>query len=180
MKGQILDYSIQKNAGVITAEDGARYKFEGAEWHADMQPTRGASVDFDIENGMAVGIYRSLNSTPARVAKSASSNPSSTSGKSKIVAAIFALFLGTFGAHKFYTGAWGWGIAYIGTLILSILLFFVAIAAESVGLLTFFGFLAYVPGMVAFVEFIRYLVMSEDNFNAQVNTGNVQPFTFIW
>lgn len=112
MKGQILDYSIQKNAGVITAEDGARYKFEGAEWHADMQPTRGASVDFDIENGMAVGIYRSLNSTPARVAKSASSNPSSTSGKSKIVAAIFALFLGTFGAHKFYTGAWGWDCLY--------------------------------------------------------------------
>lgn len=180
MKGQILDYSIQKNAGVITAEDGMRYKFEGAEWHADMQPTRGASVDFDIENGMAVGIYRSLNSAPSRASKSNSPALSVSGGKSKTVAAMFALFLGVFGAHKFYTGAWGWGIAYVGFFFFFIILSLIALGAGSGGLGVFFGLLTYIPAIAAIVECIRYFVISDDDFNEKVNTGTVKPFTFIW
>ena len=34
-------------------------------------------------------------------------------GKSKLAAALFALFLGGFGIHKFYLGRIGWGILYL-------------------------------------------------------------------
>ena len=34
----------------------------------------------------------------------------SESEKSKVTAGVLALLLGGLGIHKFYTGAWGWGI----------------------------------------------------------------------
>jgi TM2 domain-containing membrane protein YozV len=66
-------------------------------------------------------------------------------GKSRTVAALFAFFLGGFGAHKFYLGKAGQGIVY--------LLFFWTL----------------IPGIIAFVEFILYLVMSDEEFNAKYN-----------
>ena len=33
-----------------------------------------------------------------------------TSEKSKVTAGVLALLLGGFGIHKFYLGAWGWGV----------------------------------------------------------------------
>ena len=62
-------------------------------------------------------------------------------GKSKLVAALLALFLGGFGIHKFYLGRIGWGIIY--------LLFF----------------WTFIPGLIAFIEFILLLVMSDEDFN---------------
>lgn len=32
MKGQILDFSLQKNGGVISGDDGNRYLFHSSEW----------------------------------------------------------------------------------------------------------------------------------------------------
>jgi TM2 domain-containing membrane protein YozV len=61
-------------------------------------------------------------------------------GKSKIAAALLALFFGGFGVHKFYLGRWGWGIVYA--------LFFWTL----------------IPGLVAFVEFFLLLFMSEAEF----------------
>jgi TM2 domain-containing membrane protein YozV len=34
-------------------------------------------------------------------------------GKNRVVAALLAIFLGGLGAHKFYLGRTGWGIAYL-------------------------------------------------------------------
>lgn len=62
-------------------------------------------------------------------------------GKSKIAAALLALFLGAFGVHKFYLGQIGWGLLY----------------------LVFFW--TFIPSIVAFVEFIILLTMSDDTFN---------------
>lgn len=62
-------------------------------------------------------------------------------GKSKIAAALFAFFLGAFGAHKFYLGQIGLGILY----------------------LVFFW--TFIPAIIAFVEFIILLTMSDDAFN---------------
>ena len=62
-------------------------------------------------------------------------------GKSKVAAALFALFLGGLGIHKFYLGRVGWGVLYLcfcWTII---------------------------PGLVAFIEGILYLVMSDEEFN---------------
>lgn len=62
-------------------------------------------------------------------------------GKSKIVAAVFAFFLGGFGAHKFYLGQVGKGLLY--------LLFF----------------WTFIPAIIAFIEFIILLTMSDESFN---------------
>lgn len=40
-------------------------------------------------------------------------NAPMTSGKSKVVAALLAIFLGGIGAHKFYLGSMGMGILYL-------------------------------------------------------------------
>lgn len=179
MKGQILDYSIQQNAGVITTESGERYKFEGAEWHADVQPTRGISVDFDIQDGKAVGIYRSLGSSAGRSSSGASRSSGNTDAKSKTTAAILALLLGAYGGHKFYIGAWGWGITYLATTIFSIIACSALDEAGSDIAGLFFLFIL-VPGITAFVEFIRYLTLSNDDWNTKLTEKPVEPFTFVW
>ncbi|WLI78859.1 NINE protein [Kosakonia sp. H02] len=67
--------------------------------------------------------------------------PQSTTGKkSRISAALFAFFLGGFGAHKFYLGKPGQGILY--------LLFFWTC----------------IPAIIAFIEFIIYLCNSDQEF----------------
>lgn len=62
-------------------------------------------------------------------------------GKSKLVAALLALFLGGFGIHKFYLGRVGQGILYL------------------VFCWTF------IPALIAFIEAILLLVMSDEKFN---------------
>ncbi len=62
-------------------------------------------------------------------------------GKSRIAAALLAFFLGAFGIHKFYLGQIGWGIVYL-------VFFWTAI-----------------PALVALVEFILLLVMSDETLN---------------
>ena len=79
----------------------------------------------------------------------------SESEKSKVTAGVLALLLGGLGIHKFYTGAWGWGIVYI------VLCW------------------TYVPALVALGEGSRYLVLSKEEFarKAAVMKG---PFAWLW
>jgi len=75
--------------------------------------------------------------------------------KRKVIAGVLALLLGGLGAHKFYTGAWGWGIVYL-VLVWTCL-----------------------PILAALVEGIRYLTLSQAQFQrkaAQVDG----PFAFLW
>lgn len=64
-------------------------------------------------------------------------------GKSKLAAALFALFLGGIGVHKFYLGRIGQGILYL-----------------------FFCW-TFIPSIISFVEAILLLVMSDNEFNAK-------------
>lgn len=66
--------------------------------------------------------------------------------KSKITAFLLAWFLGGIGVHKFYLDQPGWGVVYL-------LLFW-----------------TWIPGIVAFIEGILYLCMSEEDFNMKYNT----------
>ena len=66
---------------------------------------------------------------------------SAPNGKNKVTAAILAFVLGGFGIHKFYLGQVGMGIVY--------LLFC----------------WTFIPAIIAFIEFIILLVMSDDEFN---------------
>lgn len=67
--------------------------------------------------------------------------PVAANGKSRIAAALFAVCLGGFGAHKFYLGQVGLGIVY--------LLFSWTL----------------IPAIIAFIEFILFLTMSDEAFN---------------
>lgn len=66
---------------------------------------------------------------------------SAPNGKSKVAAALLAFFLGGFGIHKFYLGQIGLGILYL------------------VFCWTF------IPAIIAFIEFILLLTMSDETFN---------------
>ena len=61
--------------------------------------------------------------------------------KSKTVAGLLALFLGSFGIHKFYLGRIGWGIAY--------LLFCWTL----------------IPGVIALIEGLIYFGMNGQDFD---------------
>jgi len=76
-------------------------------------------------------------------------------GKSKVTAGVLALLLGGLGIHKFYLGAWGWGIVYIVLC------------------------LTYIPALVALVEGIRYLTLKQPEF-AQKAARMDGPFAFLW
>lgn len=70
--------------------------------------------------------------------------------KDKVVAALLAWFLGIFGAHKFYLGKTGAGIAYL------------------IATFTIVGMLY--TGIATFIDFISLLVMSKQEFDRKYNT----------
>ena len=57
MQGQILDFSVQTNSGVISGNDGNRYSFSGDDWQSPGPPRTGTRVDFDPDGNAATGIY---------------------------------------------------------------------------------------------------------------------------
>jgi TM2 domain-containing membrane protein YozV len=73
--------------------------------------------------------------------------------KRKSTAAILAFLLGAFGVHRFYLGQTGLGIVY--------LLFFWTV----------------IPSIVALVDFVLFLTMSDEAFDAKYNKG-VQAAAF--
>ncbi len=64
MKGTILDYSIPKNEGLISGEDGQRYTFTKNDWRSPGIPTRSRKIDFTINNGKASEIFDDILSNP--------------------------------------------------------------------------------------------------------------------
>jgi TM2 domain-containing membrane protein YozV len=69
--------------------------------------------------------------------------PTTPTGKTRITAAIFAILLGSFGAHKFYMGDTALGVIYL-------LFFWTGI-----------------PGLIGLIEGIVYLTKSDQEFAAQ-------------
>jgi TM2 domain-containing membrane protein YozV/ribosomal protein L40E len=67
--------------------------------------------------------------------------PTASNGKSRVAAALFAFFLGAFGGHKFYLGQMGLGFIYL------------------------IFFWTFIPAIIAFIEFILFLTMSDEVFN---------------
>lgn len=72
--------------------------------------------------------------------------------RNRTSAAIFALLLGGLGAHKFYLGRTGQGLLYL------------------------FFFWTFIPAVVAFIEGIVLLTMSDAEFNAKYNYGMMFAF----
>ena len=138
MNGRILDYDFDRHIGVVSGDDGQRYSFTGGEFMSKSGPPRaGMPVDFDpIEGNVAIGVYPM------------SGVAHGVGHKDKIVAALLAFFLGGLGIHKFYLGKTGAGVTMLlcGTI----------------------GWLLILPGLIiaiiAFIEFIIYLVKDEQAF----------------
>lgn len=78
-----------------------------------------------------------------------------STAKNKVAAGVLALLLGGFGIHKFYTGAWGWGIVYIVLC------------------------LTWIPAFFAIIEGIRYLTMGDAEFEQKAARMD-GPFAFLW
>ncbi|ASK34521.1 hypothetical protein CEK62_09055 [Alcanivorax sp. N3-2A] len=151
MRGQILEFSVQSGAGIISGEDGYRYTFVGAQWKGEAAPVPGMAVDFQLEGTEATAVYRvAVAGAPG--------------AKSKVAAGLLALLLGGFGVHKFYLGYIGPGLVFllvntVGWVITAFL----------------FGLPNLVLGVIAFVEGIIYLTKSDEEFE-QTYVLNKKPW----
>lgn len=167
MTGQVLDYSIQTNEGVITGDDHQRYRFAGADWPGAAAPTRGTLVDFDIADGnRAVSIYlvepiappavpqqsAPIQQQPASVQQHQPSTATAPTDnpKNRTTAALLALLVGAWGIHKFYLGEKGG--------VLRIVLCFTLIGA-------------FVMWILGLMDALKLFQMSDAEFDRQYNGG---------
>ncbi|WP_323012203.1 TM2 domain-containing protein [Castellaniella sp.] len=138
MKGKIIDFSVQNNQGLISGDDDNRYTFSGSEWKAQgVVPTVGSIVDFEVHEREARGVYQ------------ISAGAASSGLSKRVVAALFAFFLGGFGAHKFYLGLTKPAVIMLCLWIFGWILF---------------GIPTLVVSVIAFIEFVLYLTKSDEEF----------------
>lgn len=140
MKGQILDYQVRLNNGIISGVDGKRYVFSGSEWRGSGVPTRGMKVDFDAENDRAKAVYIAI----AETARGA---------KNKVAAGLLAIFLGGWGIHKFYLGFTGPALVFLLTNTIGFAVTWILLFVPNI-----------ILSVIAFVEGILYLTKSDEEF----------------
>ena len=145
-------------------------------------PTEKASANAVVINS-ASGINNSIVVKPAtskelkkqlRVAKHQNAKPMA-GGKNKIVAALLAFFLGSFGVHSFYMGQKKKGFIQLGLSLLGIGLIiagassYVSGVGQTVPVTIIIGYLLLLGVAIwAFVDFIRILtggLAPEEGFN---------------
>jgi TM2 domain-containing membrane protein YozV len=150
MRGKILSYDDYTGSGLISGDDGGRYTFtRGSLMGGARDVLPGAEVDFEVTDSVATNIY-------------VTGGVSALSGdKNKIVAALLAFFLGWLGIHKFYLGKTTAGI--------------IMALCGTIGWLLF-AIPPLIVGVIAFVEFIIYLVKSDAEFNRDYVVGNKSWF----
>jgi TM2 domain-containing membrane protein YozV len=142
MRGQVLGVDTRTGDGVVTGEDGRRYKFGPLDWAHKGEPAIGMLVDFETHESRALSIFPVPGTAPPPA--SAGSAPAPETDRNKYVAAVLAFLLGPLGVHRFYLGRTGTGILM---LVLSC---------------TIAGLLISAPW--ALVDMVRYLVMSDREF----------------
>ncbi|MBU2135102.1 MAG: NINE protein [Alphaproteobacteria bacterium] len=151
MRGKILGFNDSDGTGVISGDDGERYGFtRGDLGNGVTSVIAGTEVDFQVIDGAARNVYVT---TPAF---------SGLGGdKNRIVAALLAFFLGWLGIHKFYLGKTNAGI--------------IMLLCGTIGWLL----LAIPPaviGVIALIEFIIYLVKSDQQFHQDYVVGTKDWF----
>jgi TM2 domain-containing membrane protein YozV len=143
MRGQVLGVDTRTGDGILTGDDGRRYSFKPLDWAARGEPAVGMEVDFETHESRALSIFPVPGTSPPPAVVSAPPVPDA-GDRNKYVAALIAFLIGPLGIHRFYLGRTGSGIAMI---LLSC---------------TIVGLLLTVPW--AFIDMIRYLIMSDREF----------------
>lgn len=176
MRGQILVFNELKEAGAIVATDGQRFLFHARDWQDVVAPEGGMSVEFKLnDNNRAQQVQLALPQRANALAVQ-TTTPLAQRPKSKAVLTLLTLFLGFFGAHRFYMGAWGWGLVQSAGMLL-----LMAILALLLPPLAGLLYLALM--VLTLVEAIRYIWSSDAAFDAKVKTyqaGQPGPFGFFW
>jgi TM2 domain-containing membrane protein YozV len=148
MDGVVLGVDTPNGRGAIRVSTGDRFYFALSEWRGGVMPVAGMRVDFErAPDGSASNVFPLSKATVA----TAHGKPE----RSRVVAAVLAILLGEFGAHKFYAGSWGLGLLYI-----------------------LFSWTT-LPFLISIVEGIAYLAMSDDDFQDKYSRIN-GPFGFLW
>lgn len=156
MKGQVLAFDPLKGEGIITGDDGNRYRFAGTSWRAaGSVPRAGVQVDFTVAGEEAEEIFPIPGGNPI-------ADAFGPGYKSPIAAGLLALFLGNFGVHKFYLGYTSQGLVLLIGFFVSLVLSFVIIGIIPLMII----------GVVCLIEAIIYLTKSEADFNATYVQGH--------
>jgi len=155
MQGSILTVSFESNQGIISGDDGIRYNFDATQWRTGNPPAVGQRVDFVSAGTTATEVYPIQGAVPAI-----------SGDKNKIVAAVLAFFLGSFGAHKFYLGYNTAGAIMLAIYLSSFIFAFVAIGF----------FWMWVPGLIALIEAIIYITKSDYEFEQTYVVGDREWF----
>ena len=181
MRGQILVFNEQKEAGAIITEDGRRFLFHINDWQDVVPPDRGMAVSFmlDADNRarqVQLAVPESVAPPGAAMQSSAPPQGRQARPKRKPVITLLALFLGIFGAHRFYMGAWGWGLVQLlGT--------FIGIGIVAALVPPLGGLLYFAVIVLTWVEAIRYIWMTDNEFKVRVRMYQHRhpgPFSFFW
>ena len=146
MRGQVLGVDTRTGDGMVAGDDGRRYSFRPADWADRGEPAVGMFVDFETHENRALSIFPVPGASPPPVA-AARAPAADGNDRNKYVAALLAFLVGPLGIHRFYLGR-------IGSAIAMLLLSF-----------TIVGLIVSVPW--AFIDMIRYLVMSDREFEAR-------------
>lgn len=151
MRGKVLTYDDYTGSGLISGDDGVRYTFTRIGLMGGAREAfAGQQVDFEIADGVATNIYI------------ISGAPLNLSGdKNRIVAALLAFVFGGIGIHKFYLGKTTAGVLML--------------LGGTIGWITF-GFVPALVYLIAFLEFIIYLLKTDGDFHRDYVAGNKSWF----
>ena len=174
MRGQILAYVADKEMGLIATAEGQRLSFRTADWMEVIPPERGMAVEcVALDAHRASQVQLAL---PEAVAVPPAPQPLAQRPKRKPVLTLLALFLGYYGAHRFYMGAWGWGLLQLLGLPVVVGILFALL--PPLGVLLLLGAIVF-----TIVEYVRYIWMSDAEFDAKVRAYQATqpgPFSFFW
>lgn len=146
MRGQVLGVDTRTGDGIVLGDDGRRYSFRPKDWAARGEPAVGMEVDFEGDQSRALSIFP-VPGAPAPQGAGSTTPAPAANDRNKYAAALIAFLAGPLGIHRFYLGRTGSGVAM---LILSC---------------TIVGLIVSVPW--AFIDMIRYLIMSDREFAAR-------------
>ena len=178
MRGQILAYVADKEMGLIATAEGQRLTFRTTDWMEVIPPERGMAVEcvaLDAHRASQVQLALPEPTTAAAPAVNAPP-PLALRPKRKPVITLLALFLGFYGAHRFYMGAWGLGLLQLLGLPVVVGILFALL--PPLGVLLLLGAIVF-----TIVEYVRYIWMSDAEFDAKVRAYQATqpgPFSFFW